>query len=203
MSIGRSLHFTRNFLLRPGEIGAIAPSSNALSREMVADIAPQDAGTVLEFGPGTGSLTKMVADLAGSPERYLGIEINPNFVRVLHDRFKDLPIVEGSAEDAERICVEYGVTSIRAIISGLPFACLPRTIQDNVIDAVERLLPVGAEFRTFQYVHSYGLPAAIRFRKLMADRFGAMHRRGPVFRNLPPAYVLCWTKQAASTPQPH
>ncbi|MEX0742069.1 MAG: hypothetical protein WD079_04670, partial [Phycisphaeraceae bacterium] len=57
------------------------------------------------------------------------------------------------------------------------------------------LLP-GTEFRTFQYVHAWMLPAAVQFRRRMTRRFGPPRVSRPVLRNLPPAVVLTWGRPA-------
>ena len=61
-------------------------------------------------------------------------------------------------------------------------------MQDGVADGIVHCLHgTGGDFRTFQYVHAYGLRAARRFRDLMNERFACFERIGPVVRNVPPA----------------
>ena len=50
----------------------------------------------------------------------------------------------------------------------------------------------GCEFRTFQYVHSWPLPAAVRYRRRMNSIFGPCRSSRVVVANLPPALVLTW-----------
>ena len=91
----------------------------------------------------------------------------------------------------------------RAIICGLPFASLPLATQDAIIDSLEDLVPPGGLFRTFQYVHAYFLPAAVRFRRRMNRTFGPHHRSPAVLANLPPAYVLTWSRKTAGASSPN
>lgn len=149
-------------------------------------------GAVVEFGPGTGPFTEVIADRIGDPERYLGIECDSRLVQRLRRRFPDLKFIEGSAEHACLYHQQEALPRTAAVISGLPFASLPATVQDGVIEAIRTLLAAGGVFRTFQYAHAYGLPAAIRFRARMNQLFGPCTLRGPVFRNVPPACVLTW-----------
>ena len=68
---------------------------------------------------------------------------------------------------------------------------MPAEVQSAVVDGiVESLRGTGGEFRTFQYVHAYGLRAARRFRAVMRERFASFDRIGPVLCNVPPAFVL-------------
>ena len=70
-------------------------------------------------------------------------------------------------------------------------ASLPAAVQDGIVDGIVHCLEgTAGDFRTFQYVHAYGLRAARRFRAIMAERFQGFERSGPVVRNVPPAFVL-------------
>jgi len=185
--------FLAAFLRHPARIGAIAPSSPQLARAMVRDLEIPNGSCVIEFGPGTGPFTEALAQCLPA-DGYLGIEREPNFVRVLQQRFPQLQFIEGSAENAVTLHAQSGLGPVRAIICGLPFASLPPSVQDAVTDALDRLLQPGTIFRTFQYIHAYALPTAVRFRRRMKQIFGPHHRSQAVLRNLPPAYVLTWSR---------
>jgi phospholipid N-methyltransferase len=58
------------------------------------------------------------------------------------------------------------------------------------------LLKPGGTFTAFQYVHAYALPPAIAFRQDLSARFGGAPSRRLVLRNIPPAFVLRWTRQS-------
>ena len=122
--------------------------------------------------------------------RYLGIELDPGFHALLQERYPKLEFVCASAADVVDLLRARGLPMPARIISGLPFASLPAAVQDSVIDSVVACLRGGGEFRTFQYVHAYGLEKARRFRSRMAGRFHGFERIGPVLRNVPPAFVL-------------
>lgn len=190
-------HFLRAFLRNPSRIGAIAPSSAVLAREMTRDLNVATDECVIEFGPGTGPFTQALGQVLPDASQYLGIERDMRFVEHLESVFPAMRFVGGSAENAHAIHSDVGLGRVAAIICGLPFASLPAEVQDGVIDSLDQLLTPGSEFRTFQYVHAYQLPAARRFRRLMAGRFGPLFRSRPVLRNLPPAYVLRWKRQVA------
>ena len=123
-----------------------------------------------------------------------GIERDRHFIAHLQLRFPDLRFYHGSAEDASTILHEHGITKVRAVVSGLPFASLPKSVQDGIMDSLRSLMQPGTSFRTFQYAHAFFLPQAVRFRKMMDEEFGKHERHALIVRNLPPAYVLAWTK---------
>ncbi len=186
--------FLKAWFRHPACIGAVAPSSDALAREITRDLRLEPDEAILEFGPGTGPFTARILPLLPDPRCYLGIDREPRFVAILKRRFPQMRFVTGSAEQAPQLLGAAGLERIRAVICGLPFASLPGRVQDGVIDALDRLLTAGGEFRTFQYLHAYGLPAAIRYRRHMSAVFGRHRRSRPVLRNMPPAYVLTWRR---------
>ncbi len=193
--------FLKAWARHPAAIGAIAPSSTALARRMVAGVNPRPGEAIVEFGPGTGPFTRAIESLLADPSAYLGIEREPSFVKVLRAKFPRLRFVENSAEAAPRLLREAGLGPVRAVLCGLPFASLQASVQDAVIAALEQVVHDGCEFRTFQYVHAHWLPSALRYRRRMAEVFGPHQRSRIVLKNLPPAYVLTWRR--GTEPQMH
>ena len=185
-----SLGFFGAFLGRPGTVGAVLPSSRFLARALVGRLQMRPGELIVEFGAGTGPMTEVIRQQLPAAARYLGIELEPRFHRLLRARFPELDFHLGSATDLPSLLAERQLPAPVRIISGLPFASLPAAVQDGVIDAVTGSLARGADFRTFQYVHAYRMKAARRFRALMDERFTNFERIGPVLRNVPPAYVL-------------
>lgn len=191
---GDGLKFLRAVIRSPGRVGAFTPSSPVLARRMAQDVDEGDDGAVLELGPGTGPITRMLRERLADPAAYLGVEREPTFVRLLNDRFPDLRFVEGLAEEADAHLLAAGMQRVRAIISSLPFASLDGCTQDAVIACVARLMGPGCFFRTYQYLHAWPLPAAVRFRRRVRDVLGPFEIERVVLQNLPPAVVLCWRR---------
>lgn len=185
------LGFFGRFLRNPTTVGAVLPSSRYLSRALVGRLDLKKGELVVEFGPGTGPATGVVRQLLPSGARYLGIELDPRFHRLLTERFPTLDFHHGSAADLRTVLDRRGLPRPARILSGLPFASLPPAVQDSVIDGIVwALRGTDGDFRTFQYVHAYGLRAARRFRAMMQERFTGFERIGPIVRNVPPAFVL-------------
>ena len=188
-----ALKFLRAFIKNPGSIGAIVPSAPELARAMVSNLHIGLGESIIELGPGTGSFTVEIRNILSESTSYLGIEREAGFVELLEAKFPDLQFVAASAEDAWMIHAREGFGPVKAIISSLPFATIVSSVRINIIDNIERLMTPGCVFRTFQYVHAYPLPSAIRFRREMEARFGPCERSAAVLPNVPPAYVLTWT----------
>jgi phospholipid N-methyltransferase len=185
------LGFFGTFLKNPGSVGAVLPSSRYLARALVGRLDLQPGQLIVEYGPGTGPVTAVVRESLPANAHYLGIELEPRFHQLLVHRYPTMQFHLGSAADVEQILVDRKLPRPTRIVSGLPFASLPAMVQDSVIDGIVRSLRgTHGDFRTFQYVHAYGMRAARRFRSLMAERFDGFERVGPIVRNVPPAFVL-------------
>ena len=195
MAHSDALHFLRAFVLNPGRVGAVVPSSPALARAMVQGLSLAPGEAVLEYGPGTGPFTTQIARVLPGPEHYLGIERDRRFVTLLRARHPHLHFVEGSAEDAPQLAAKAGLRTIAAVISGLPFATLPDAVQQGILAGLDQVVAPGRLFRTFQYVHAYQLPQAVRFRRRMGQLFGPHQRSTVIWANLPPAFVLTWRRK--------
>jgi phospholipid N-methyltransferase len=182
------------FLRRPRRVGAVAPSSQALARAMVHGLDFGEAARVVELGPGTGAFTGAIVRGVGPRGRVLAVEIEPVFVRQIAQRWPSVECVCASAEALESLVAERELLPVDHIVSGLPFASLPGAMTRQILDGIARVLRPGGTFTTFQYVHAYVLPPAIAFRRDMHARFGAPPMRRLVIPNIPPAWVLRWTR---------
>ena len=68
--------FLSQFFSRPKSIGAAAPSSRLLARQMVSCIDWHNVQCVIEYGPGTGVVTEQIADLVHPEADFMAIELN-------------------------------------------------------------------------------------------------------------------------------
>ena len=189
------LQFLQAFLKNPLYVGAISPSSPDLARAMIEGVRPDENNIVLELGVGTGAITKFLRDAVPDEKSYLGIEINREFVEKLKEDFPGLLIVCGSAGDAQAIHQNSGFGTVKYIVSGLPFASLPKDVSESILHEVDKFMAEGCLFRTFQYAHAYRLPPAVKFRRYMEERYGKVQRSSLVLKNVPPAYTLTWKTQ--------
>lgn len=186
------LRFLQAFLKNPLHVGAIAPSSPELARAMVEGVTPDAENVALEIGVGTGAITKFLRAVVPDKKSYLGIEIDEKLAAAARENFPELRIVHGSACDASDILEQVDLGKVRYIISGLPFASLPKEIRETILLEIDKFMEKGCLFRTFQYLHGYRLPPAVSFRKYMNERYGKVERSSLVLKNVPPAYTLTW-----------
>lgn len=174
------------------QIGAVSPSSPELARAMIADVKPDAQNTILEIGTGTGAITRFIEAMIPDSKCYLGIEIEKSFVDKLTVEFPHLNLICGDACKAEKLYLDSGLGKVSYIISGLPFVSLPKEVSAGILGEVDKFMEKGAMFRTFQYVHGYRLPPAVKFRKRMEEKYGKVERSPLIMRNIPPAYTLTW-----------
>lgn len=185
----RFVTFLWQFARRPRTTGAIAPSSRGLARRMVEDMGVESADVIFEFGAGTGVFTRTLIERMKPDAQLVAVEINPAMVRHLRRRFPALSIMEESAENVDEYRERHGIGPIDCVICGLPWAVFSDELQDSLLDSVVSNLRPGGAFATFAYLHSLWFPAARRLERKLGQRFGAVDRTRPVWRNLPPALV--------------
>lgn len=186
--------FLRKFFASPKKIGAIAPSSQALARQIVNLANVKDARTVLELGPGTGSFTKVIARELQENAQFVAIEADPHLAVLLKNKMPQVRTVAGSAEHIQRIMNSYKLPQADCIVSGLPWASFDAELQDRILNAALDALKPGGVFTTFSYVHAQPLRQAQRFRKKLNQTFRIVERSPIVWKNLPPAFVYCCEK---------
>jgi phospholipid N-methyltransferase len=152
---------------------------------MMVPIDFAHAKTIVEFGPGTGSFTETLITCRQPGTTLLLIEYNEAFCHVLARRFAGQPniiIEQGSAATIGALLKKHGLPNeADYIVSGLPFASLPRKESNTILAEAVRHLRQDGAFITFQYT---GL-----MRLLFDNYFPSITVRRE-WRNLPPAYIL-------------
>ena len=188
--------FIKEFVSQPLVIGAVAPSSRFLARKMLDGAALSAAGTVVEYGPGTGAFTDHI--LRGLPAecRYLAIELNPSMARLWRERHPGRTLYRNSVANVERLCRREGIDEggVDLIFSGLPWASFPDELQEQVLEATLRVLRPGGQLITFGYRVGTWLPKGKRFYQRLPGYFSDVQRSEWEWRNLPPAFVVRCTK---------
>ncbi|MDO5581267.1 MAG: rRNA adenine N-6-methyltransferase family protein [Planctomycetia bacterium] len=186
------------FLRHPSSVGALAPSGRQLTNGMVNAVDLASCRSIVEYGPGTGVFTAeiLARRVPGTP--LLAIEQNEAFCDQLKKRFagvEDFYLVHGSAEKAAEYLAERDLPLPNAILSGLPFASLPREISESILAETARILLKAEEesdlkdrdpvrtniFITFQY--------SMLKMALLEKNFKLVGHARALW-NFPPAHVL-------------
>ena len=183
--------FISEFVCHPKAVGAVAPSSSNLARHLVESVDWPNTSTVVEYGPGTGSITEEILCQLPPDTTFLAIEISARFAEILRTRFPGVCICEGSVSKVKHHCATNGVEQVDAIVSGLPWASFSDDDQTAYLDATMQVLRPGGQFITYGYLQGLLLPAGRRFRRKLKRYFSEVRVSKPVWANLPPAFFYC------------
>jgi len=174
--------------------GALVPSSDALGRAVVGNLDLSNARAVVEYGPGTGAFTTYVLRAMNRKAKFIAIEINPRLASIFRARHPNVRIFEDSVANARAICTNAGIDEVDCIVSGLPWASFPKSMQIEFLDEMMRVLRPGGQFVTFAYVHGVVLPPGRRFSKILPRYFKSVSKSPIVWKNVPPAFVYRCTR---------
>lgn len=180
--------FIQTAIKNPVSTGAIAPSSRFLAKEILRYWPEDKNGLIVEYGPGTGSFTKVLADRL-KEQHYLGLELNPEFTKKLKVIFPQLDIVEKSAADLPAELQAHSFDQPNLIISGLPWANFNRDLQTSILGSTAENLQENGTFSTFAYVHALKLKKAKAFKNLLHQHFDEVKVSPVVWKNIPPAVI--------------
>ena len=170
--------FATQMVLNPRKVGAICPSSRELAMKMAA-LIPDGPDLVVEFGAGTGVVTKAILDRGIDSKRLIIIEYSPFFCEMLRKKFPDVTIIQGDAAQFASYLPEGAKVS--AIVSSLPLMSFSQDTRSAIIDQVRSVMHEDA--RVIQF--TYALWCDSPFRDAGYER----DKRSIVIGNLPPARV--------------
>lgn len=171
--------FLGQFLRRPGEIRAVAPTGRSAAREMARPVTP-DMQAVAEIGAVTGTITQAILARGLPPERLELYELNAAFCDRLRQRFPGARVHNLPAQEM----VNVGRGDLDAVVSGVPTLPMPDELQAAIVGAALAMMKPGAPFVQITYGALPPLSGAVR------ARFGLVHEKSRgIWANLPPAQV--------------
>lgn len=191
--------FLREFIARPGVIGAVAPSSVHLARRMVQGLDLAGADAVVEFGPGSGVFTKQILPRLGRHTRFFAVERNAAMAALVRDQFPGTAVFEDNAAHVDRLCAQQGIGQdgrggVDYILSGLPWPSFSDQLRTDILEAAHRALKPGGTLVTFGYHIGLTMRGAWHFRREVRRIFSSMSISPVVWRNIPPAFIYRCTK---------
>ncbi|MEO0627273.1 MAG: methyltransferase domain-containing protein [Bacteroidota bacterium] len=158
--------------------GAIASSSPALVKRLVAPISDDRPLKVVELGPGDGCVTQAILERLHPDSELIAFEINHKFIERLREiedaRLRLIP------QGAERLAEFIEPESIDYVVSSLPLSIIPKGVKAEIIQqSMEALKPQG-HYLQFQY--------ALQDYKLLKYYFNSV-KVSFTAANLPPAFI--------------
>lgn len=196
--------FAKNAVSDFRTTAAVVPSSRQLALEMVAPFRNRPPRVVVEFGPGTGVMTRELLGLMPPEGTLLAFEVSPIFVGYLRDTIRDprLRVVPRGAHTAAAELSRMGIQAIDAVVSSLGITLMDRGFLDSIYRPLLPRLSDGAVVTQFQYASRVRLSGR-RIERFdlgdhMARYFHAVESK-LVLRNIPPAFVVT-CRRARATP---
>jgi phospholipid N-methyltransferase len=172
----------------PIQLGSIIPSSGHLTKLMMSNAKIDSASTVVELGPGTGVFTKKIISALPENSRYIGIEQNEKFARLLNMKFPAERTIHGSAEQLNQHLQDNDITQCDRIISGLPWLTFSESLQDRILSEISSALGSDGIFLTLAYSPFLYLPTGRKMKSKLNRHFGEVTRTENVF-NIPPSSI--------------
>jgi phosphatidylethanolamine/phosphatidyl-N-methylethanolamine N-methyltransferase len=181
--------FFAAMLRKPGQVGAVAPTSATMATLLASVVPATGTPVVVELGPGTGAVTTAIDTRLPRGGRHLAVELDTKMAGYLQRAHPGLEVIEGDAAKLGTLLAERGVERADTVVSGLPWALFDAATQDSIVQQIaEAIGPEGA-FTTFAYRHGMALAAARRFRGTLHATFEEVVLTPTVWRNVPPAFT--------------
>lgn len=176
--------FLMQYVLHPRTIGAVFPSSKKLSYKMIENINFNNCNCIVEFGPGTGVFTEEILKKRNRNTTIILIEYNEEFCQILKSKYEDMEnvhIINDSAENIDFYITKYNISNVDYVVSGLPFASLPKEMTEIILEKTKKILGNGGIFITFQYT---------KFKMSLINSYFKNIKVNKELLNIPPAYVF-------------
>jgi phospholipid N-methyltransferase len=174
------------------------PSSRWLVRQMLSRV-PQGAKCVVEFGSGTGTLTREILKKLAPDGRLYAVELEQTLLdaSVLSIGDSRMIPVLGSAVDAPTLLGAQVTGHTDGVISSLGLSMMDEAVRVGIMQSASALLGPSAMFAQYAYIHARWA-AYSPGRKLWfqwdAVPFMSQHwrhvERSIVLKNIPPAWVF-------------
>ena len=180
MSLGAHL---QAFLKDPKGVAALTPTSRASIDRIISRAPVPRAGLVVEFGPGSGVLTRALLDRMRPEAHLVAIEANADLAARLTEQDGDprLAVVHDSAERVCQILSEMGLGPADCVFSGIPFFWLDSEAALVIVASTHEAVAADGTFVPYQTIYQ---PRG-RLR-IHLERCFRTVRSELDFRNLPP-----------------
>jgi phospholipid N-methyltransferase len=185
----KRLLFAKNFLQHPAMLGSMIPSSRFLVDRLLGKIDWEQAHTIVEFGPGVGTITGSILARMHPAARLVVFEMNEDFVGFLARNYPDsrLHLVHGSAERVHRELDRLKLNGADYIISGIPFTTMPVDLRESIMRESRAALNPGGAVLVYQFTRAVLPCLRAHFSQIDQDF---------EFRNILPARLFYCTREA-------
>lgn len=205
MTIQEKIYFLRQLQNSFTSVGALIPTSRYAAQAMASEFARR-AGprTVLEVGPGTGSITAAIIRAMRPDDRLVLCELNADFVAYLRQRLDHDPDFQRVRDQVTLLHMD--VTQLDRsqqfdhIISAVPFNNLPPEVVEAIIETYREILKPDGVLTYIEYAYLRSIKQRVLFgqervhfdavNRVLDSVIGRYQfRRDLAVRNVPPAWV--------------
>jgi len=153
--LGAALQFMQTGIRQIDKNASLLPSSPFLVDAMVASAPLTHAHCVVEFGPGTGVVTKAILKALPKDAHLHAIELDGELLKTTTRLIDDerLRPIHGSAADAAAMLKASGCKHASAVFSSLGLALMHDALRGSIVDAARDVLSPEGIFVQYQYVH--------------------------------------------------
>lgn len=161
---------------------------------MVDEASLEGASVIVEYGPGTGPMTRELLARKPAHAKLIAIERNDEFVALLRQQHPELDLVHDTVQELPNILAARGEQTTDRVVSSLPWVSFEPDLQRDIITTTRDALSEGGLFVTFAYVQGLALPRAWRFRSLLRELFSDVKQSDVIWANVPPAFIYTCRK---------
>ena len=163
------------------KVGAISPSSKYLVKKVINEVSGNEK-CILEYGAGSGVVTKSLLNKLEKDSLIYAAEINPDFARVLGE-IKDtrLKIIKDDVLNVRYFMDQYKLIYPDLVISSIPLTFFNREEREKLVKDTESVINQNGKFVIFQY-STLILPVLKKYFKKVKVSYEA--------RNFPPCFIM-------------
>jgi phosphatidylethanolamine/phosphatidyl-N-methylethanolamine N-methyltransferase len=178
--------FFQRWMANPVSMGSITPSSIGLQKLIQKHVVCGPDQVVVEFGGGTGAITKALLNSGLSGDRIYSFEIDHHLADYLQGVYPDVNVINDDCRKAAELIGPDLVGKVGTVVIGIPLSMLSLDMQREIVEASFSIMPSGSRF----ILYTYFLTSPINMQAL------GLHgkRLGWTPRNIPPASVWGYTK---------
>ncbi len=144
--------FFQRWMANPKSMGSITPSSAALRKLVRENIVCGPDEVVVEFGGGTGAITRALLEAGIPGERVYSFELDNQLARYLRGAFPDINVIADDCRKAAELLGPEIVGRVGTVVICIPTATLPPSVQREVVDAAFSIMPRGNRFILYTYM---------------------------------------------------
>ena len=142
-----------NFI-KDRSVATLAPTSKSAIHKISRKINFGKKNIFIEFGPGTGVISRYIIERMSKDSEILMIEKNKNlYLTAKQLKAKNVHVFNECASNVGKIVKEHFDGNFKAdyIISGIPFSMIKKKVKTKIVSDAFELLAPGGKFILYQF----------------------------------------------------